>query len=270
LIHIAKKDTFMKNARILVVEDDPMVSKLLEVMLGHFGFDVTGVVSSGEAAIEATVASVPDLVLMDVNLEGELDGIQAATYIYGVFSVPVVFLTGSVDDETINRAKTAEPFGFQPKPFTSGELCATIEAALAAYHANKSPEGLIDWDPTCMMRGPDGIVMTDTQNNVLFLNPCAEQLTEWSRDQAMFKPLTDIIVVNDGPEAGPVDSEMLSAICEGCAEVIDRQLTLVSRSGKEREVTVDVRPVRTQAGRIVSMLMRVKPRMTGSSAPLSS
>lgn len=255
----------MTKTKILIVEDEPMISELLGVMLGHFGYDVVDIVSSGEAAIQATVTSSPNLVLMDINLSGQLDGIQAATYISSIFSVPVVFMTGSTDSETISRAKAAEPFGFQPKPFRPLELKNTIEKALTAFNAHESQEGLIDWDIPRMMQVQEGIVVTSMDNHVLFLNPCAEDLTEWSRDQAMFRPLGDILTMNENVEA-----DLLSGLlCGGYSEVTDRQTTLVSRSGKKWKVTMNVHPIRNRAGRIVSMFTHVKSGMNGTTPTIS-
>jgi CheY-like chemotaxis protein len=125
-------DVEMKHARILVVEDDSVISNLLEVMLGYYGYTVTGIVGSGEEAVSAVKEAPPDLVLMDISLGGEIDGIEAAKTIYTEYHTPVVFLTGRVDSDTVMRAKVANPCGYLMKPFTNRELCSTIESALNA------------------------------------------------------------------------------------------------------------------------------------------
>ncbi len=116
--------------RILVVEDESIVAKDIQTTLQTLGYSVPDVVSSGEAAIDRAAASDLDLVLMDIVLKGEMDGIEAAERIYGHFNIPVVYLTAYADDHTLQRAKTTTPFGYILKPFEERELQTAIEIAL--------------------------------------------------------------------------------------------------------------------------------------------
>ena len=121
------------NPQILVVEDEGIVAKGIEAMLKKLGYDVPAVVSSGTEAIKKAVETHPDLVLMDIVLEGDIDGIEAAAQINSRFDIPVVFLTAHADELTIKKAKMAEPFGYVVKPFNERELHATIEMAIHTH-----------------------------------------------------------------------------------------------------------------------------------------
>lgn len=127
------------RARIMVVEDDRIVARDISEQLGRIGHTVIGVTASGEAAVALAMSSRPDLVLMDVRLEGRIDGIDAAREILATSQIPVVFLTAYADDETIRRAGEAEPFGYLLKPFEDLQLRTVIEMAL---HRRRAEEAL--------------------------------------------------------------------------------------------------------------------------------
>ena len=122
--------TTRQDPVILVVEDEGIIARSIQTILTENGFLVPAIVSSGEEAIKKTEELRPDLVLMDIVLAGELDGIGAAEQIHARFDIPVVYLTAYADRETIERAKLTKPYGYVVKPFTENELHAAIELAL--------------------------------------------------------------------------------------------------------------------------------------------
>ena len=128
----------MRQTQILVVEDEPIVSLDLQQRLEKMGYRVPVVVASGEEAIESTQDSTPDLVLMDINLHGEMDGVEAAEQIRARHQIPVVYLTAYSNDQTLSRAKITEPFGYLLKPFEERELQTTIEIALHKHQAEQA------------------------------------------------------------------------------------------------------------------------------------
>src|SRR5204862_275024 len=120
----------MAKIKILVVEDESLVARDVLNMLQSLGYDPLGGVSSGEQALRKAAASSPDLVLMDIVLKGEVDGISAAEKLWEDFSIPVIYVTAYADDKTFERAKLTKPFGYLLKPFEERELQTTIEMAL--------------------------------------------------------------------------------------------------------------------------------------------
>ena len=127
----------MTDAHILVVEDRLIVAKDIELSLKKLGYTVPAIASSKEAAIQQTGELHPDLVLMDINLDKGMEGIEAAEQIRVHFDIPVVYLTAYADDETLQQARLTEPFGYLLKPFTERELCSTIEMALYKHRMDK-------------------------------------------------------------------------------------------------------------------------------------
>jgi two-component system, response regulator PdtaR len=125
----------MKKASILVVEDELIVAENLRVTLGGMGYDVPRTACCSEEAIRFVDEHPPDLILMDIRLDGsEFDGVETARRIRGRYDIPVVFLTAYADDETLERVKVTEPFAYILKPFNERELFSAIELALHKHH----------------------------------------------------------------------------------------------------------------------------------------
>jgi PAS domain S-box-containing protein len=123
--------------KILLVEDEAAVAEHTARNLRCMGYDFAGVAGSGEEAIRIARKARPALVLMDIGLPGAMDGIEAARQIHFGQDIPVIFLTGFADDQTLSRAKSAEPLGYIIKPFERRGLKSTIEIGLALHKSNK-------------------------------------------------------------------------------------------------------------------------------------
>ncbi len=125
----------MSTAKILVVEDESIIALDIQSSLVNAGYNVVAIATCADEALDLTAQFSPDLVLMDIRLRGETDGVEAAEKIRREFDLPVVYLTAHADENTLKRAKLTEPFGYILKPFEDRELITTIEIALSRYHA---------------------------------------------------------------------------------------------------------------------------------------
>lgn len=125
------------SVKILVVEDERILALSLKKKLEKMGFTVTGTVSTGEEAINHTNQEKPDLVLMDIVLKGEMDGIETAKLIINLHDIPIIYLTAYADDVTIERAVKTYPYGYIMKPYKDREIKANIEMALTKHQAEK-------------------------------------------------------------------------------------------------------------------------------------
>lgn len=129
----------LQKPKILVVEDEIIVAVNLGQKLKKLGYELVGITSSGEEAIQKAEENHPDLVLMDINIEGNLDGIETAEVLRNRFHTPVIYLTAYADESTLDRAKKTQPLGYIVKPFESDQLRSSIEVAL---YKTKSSKGL--------------------------------------------------------------------------------------------------------------------------------
>ncbi len=120
----------MSPKKILLVEDDDIIAKVADWRLKNLGYEMVGRATSGAEAMELVVKNRPDLVLMDINIQGEIDGIETAKMIKKGFSIPVVYVTSHSDGPTLDRARATQPDGFIVKPFEDNDLRIAIELAL--------------------------------------------------------------------------------------------------------------------------------------------
>lgn len=127
----------MAKTKILIVEDDGISAWHIETYLKSLGYEVVGITATGQQTIQHIEQSAPDLVLMDIGLPGEIDGIVVAEQIQSKWGLPVVFLSAHSDDITLQRARATQPYGFVIKPFEERELRITLEMALSNYHLNR-------------------------------------------------------------------------------------------------------------------------------------
>lgn len=135
----------MAKIKILIVEDEPLYAGQLEMIVTELGYLPLGKVSNSQGAIDMTLATQPDLILMDVNIEGDLDGIETAKAITEKQSIPIIFITSMQDDDTFQRAKSTSPYAFITKPFSPKKLQRTIELAIGRMH-QKSEEKPLEWN----------------------------------------------------------------------------------------------------------------------------
>ena len=130
----------MAKAQVLIVEDDRITAEDIRLSLGNLGYSVLGIASSGEEAIKKAQELRPDLVLMDIVLKGNMDGIEAAEQIRAALNIPVVYLAAAyMGGKTLERATITEPFGYISKPFEENELGSALEMALHKHKLEREP-----------------------------------------------------------------------------------------------------------------------------------
>ncbi len=168
-------------ARILIVEDEAVVAMDLEAAIRTMGYDVTHVFS-GEEALEEAAKAAPDVVLMDITLSGELDGIETADRLRSQYLVPIVFLTGDPDPKTLERAKKTEPMAYLLKPFRERELHSAIEIALHRREMERRLRQSKDFYKVILEALEEAILIVNADRRITFMNEAARQLSPDGRD----------------------------------------------------------------------------------------
>jgi len=125
---------YKHDTSVLIVEDEIVLAMGMEYSLEEFGYEVTGIVTTADSAIEHAEKNKPDIILMDIKLKGEKSGIDAAKLIWSYYKIPIVFLTSYSDDKTIKKAMDSEPYGYLIKPCRDEELKVAIETALHKHN----------------------------------------------------------------------------------------------------------------------------------------
>lgn len=134
----------MKKVNILVVEDENILALGLQKKLENLGYAVTGIADSGEETFRKIQEKEPDLILMDIVIKGDIDGIETAAKLKKTYSIPVIYLTAYADDEILERAARTEPYGYILKPYKEKELKANIEMAI--YRKKSENEETFDFE----------------------------------------------------------------------------------------------------------------------------
>ncbi len=187
----------MNNERILIVEDEKIIAIDLQRRLERFGYVVVGMAGDGATAVKLAKELRPDIILMDIMLVGPMDGIDAAGIIKSHQDTPFIFLTAYTDEKTLERAKAVEPYGYILKPFKERELYTTIDIALYKHRIEGKLTKQERLFSAILHSINDGIIATDMDLNIQFMNPIAETITGFKEDTARGKNISQFLVLVD-------------------------------------------------------------------------
>uniref|UniRef100_I2Q1P1 Putative domain HDIG-containing protein n=1 Tax=Desulfovibrio sp. U5L TaxID=596152 RepID=I2Q1P1_9BACT len=188
--------------RVLVVEDEAVVAMDVRHRLGRLGYDVCGLADTGEQAVDLVGQLAPDLVLMDIMLAGDMDGVDAAARIRDGFGAPVVFLTAHSDTQTLKRAGSVSPYGYIVKPFEDRELNTALEIAL---YKSRTERQLVEnerWMSITLENLGEGVITADPEGRVRFCNPVAANLLGLSAGDMLGRDLDGVYRARQEPGAG--------------------------------------------------------------------
>ncbi len=183
----------MAEARIMIIEDEAIIAKDMENILLNYGFNIIGVYSKAEDAILSLKSEKPDVILMDVVLKGELDGIEAAKIIKKTLSVPIIFITAYADETTINRIKSVNAYGYFLKPFEEKELQTWIETTLVKFKFEEELKRNERMAISIINNLDEAFVSIDENGKVELMNESAEKLVGAKLKDAIGKSFDGLI-----------------------------------------------------------------------------
>jgi DNA-binding NarL/FixJ family response regulator len=183
----------MAGENIFIVEDEKIVAEDLKRILERLGYKIVGSEANGEKAIEQMKIVKPDLVLMDIRIQGPMDGIDVAEHVFVQYEIPVVYLTAYADDVTLDRAKSTLAAGYILKPFEERSVKTTIELALYRHKMDRMLKNADDWHGGILETLSVAVMAVDTKSNVMYMNKLAETMTGHTLDKAIGKPSKDIL-----------------------------------------------------------------------------
>lgn len=246
--------------RILIVDSDAIITHLVSTMLQKKGYTIAGIVNSGGEAMLKSAEIVPDLVIMDANLPGPLDGVDAAHYIFQLFHVPVVIVAGMNDEEKLARIKYAKPYGVVFKPFTAVEIITTVDLALYNHQDQAGNMGALPvGDPLKMMDNTtEATIILDKRGRIIFLSTFAQWFIDTPAKEALMRSWRDVMVFVNDETGEEVKDPVADVIRQTAATVFDSNTALVTKTSKRRKVLVTIRPLRDNRDRFLAVLMSLK------------
>ena len=245
----------MNRNQILVVEDERIVADDIKMSLERLGYIVPGIAHSGEEAIKKAKDFSVDLVLMDIVLEGRMDGTEAASTIRSRFNIPVVYLTAHSDETTLGRATATEPFGYILKPFEDKDLQATIEVALYKHRMELKLAESEKWLSTTILSIADAVITTDTKACITFMNPFAQILTGWKHEEVMSKPLNEIFIIINEKTGRPLKDPVARALKESEPIGMVNDTMLIARDGTRYYINYSCAPIKFERGNIAGAVL---------------
>ncbi|HZI51980.1 MAG TPA: EAL domain-containing protein [Terriglobia bacterium] len=222
----------MDKVRMLVVEDERIVSMDLQRRLKAMGYEIAGAAVSGEEAIEKAESLRPDMVLMDIMLDGELDGTQAAEIIRARFSIPVIYLTAYADSATLERAKITEPFGYILKPFEERELHGHIEIALYKARMEKKLKDSEERYVLATMGANDGLWDWDLKTHTIYFSPRWKAMLGYDDSEIGHHPREWFSRLH--PEDRPRVKQHIAAHITGKAKNFESEYRILCKDGTYR------------------------------------
>ncbi|MEX2188282.1 MAG: response regulator [Pirellulales bacterium] len=248
----------MPATHILVVEDERLVASAIRNELEQFGYEVSGVASSADEAVEKAVATRPDLVLMDIHLQGTDDGVEAARRIHARHDVPIVYLSAFSDPQTVRRASETEAFGYLIKPYEERELQTTIEMALAKHRAERRLEETRRWLAAVYNGIADAVIAIDPDDRVHFANAAAEKLTGWPPEEAISHPATKVCVLRTEAGAPVLEGTLAEVARSGASVDLPQGAWIIGRRGVGFPVEGTLSPIHDARGARLGTVLAVR------------
>ncbi|MEH2056334.1 MAG: diguanylate cyclase [Nostoc sp.] len=247
----------MFTRKILVVEDEKILASNIRSSLQKLGYYVSEITNSGEEAIKKVAETHPNLVLINICLAGEIDGIDVADIIQNHFHVPVVYLTEYSESKKLQKNQLSEPFSYIVKPFIESDLHFAIEMSL---HKHQSKKMLMLHEEKERLRAiinsmGCGVIVTSANGCIQMMNPIAELITGWKQSEALGKNLVEVVKLVD-KDIGETIGNLATYVIEA-GEVVNlpENCILITKDGKEIALGDNVAPIRDQNGHITGAVL---------------
>jgi PAS domain S-box-containing protein len=248
----------MEKARILIVEDEAIIAMELENQLQSLGYNVTSIVDTGVKAIEKAEKDKPDLILMDIRIKGEMDGIETAEVIRKRFAIPVIFSTAYLDEIRIERAKITMPFGYVLKPIQERDLKVTMEMALYVSKVDnerRKAETTLHFEKNLAQQylNVAGVLLValDTKGNVTLINPKGCEILGFKKEEIVGYNWFEKFLPQDSNEEV---KKVFNQIIKGNVEPMEYYENPISRkNGSQRFVAWHNSVLHNSSGEIIGL-----------------
>ncbi len=261
--------THSDRIRILIVENEGLVGCDMATTLGKLGYVVVGICASGEEALERYDELRPDLVLMDVHLAGQLDGIDTARELQRRSRVAIVYVTACADLDTVARARQTHPHGYLLKPFNHDELRLAVEVAAQRHFEENERQRREHSYFEAFQSLADGVIAADLSGGVVFMNPSAARATGWNAQEAVGRSLNEVFRIY---QSTGEPAEILS-VEAAASQTAERTVYLTTLGGERVPIQDRTAPLRDAQGHLTGLIILFRAAAVPApveAAPLSN
>jgi PAS domain S-box-containing protein len=238
----------MQEKSVLIVEDEGVVALSIKAALTKMGYTVVGIAVSGSEAIALATEKKPDVILMDIHIKGDIDGIQTTEKLNSVMDVPVIFLTAYADDETVSRAIRTGSHSYLVKPYNPRELYSNIEFAIYKHRMKFRTGSNRERLELFLTKAPEAGLILDMKNSIVFANSASETLLGWTREEMQGRNFFTLVNPAVSTASGPLDAGTKSILNLDAIHYLPPVATVSTKSGRNRTVDMKAGIIQEDSG----------------------
>ncbi|MBD2679289.1 MULTISPECIES: diguanylate cyclase domain-containing protein [Nostoc] len=241
--------------KILIVEDEKTLASNIKKSLQKLGYTVSEITESGEEAIKKVAEFKPNLVLIDICLAGEINGVQLVDIIQNNFYTPVVYIINSFEYKILQKNQLIKPFNYIIKPFIESNLHFVIEMTLYKHQSEKRLQEEKQRLTAIINSMGRGVIVTYANGCIQMMNPTAEIITGWKQSEALGKELVEVLSLVDKDVGETIENLAIHVIEAGEIFNFPENCTLITKDGKEIPIEDNVAPIRDGDGNITGAVL---------------
>ena len=245
----------MSSAKILVIEDEKIVATDIKNSLKRLGYVGSSTVNSREEIIKKIEEESPELVIINILLNGNINSVSVAETIRSRLHIPVIYLAAYSDERKVQQATVTEPFSYVFIPFEERDLQFAIEIALYKNQMEKQLKKQEQQFDKIIKSIGDAVVVTDNSGCIQFMNPVAEALTGWNQEEAFGKDLVEVLCLIDKNTGEATENPAATVMREGVVLSLPNGGMLVAKDGTERLIGDSAAPIRDRKGNITGVIL---------------
>jgi PAS domain S-box-containing protein len=248
----------VQEKSILIVEDEGVVALSLQALLTKMGYTVVGIAVTGKEAIGLATDKKPDVILMDIHIKGDIDGIETTEKINAIMDVPVIFLTAYADDETVKRAIKTRSHSYLVKPYNPRELYSNIEFAIYKRRLRDRLGSNRENLELFLTRSAAAGLIIDMNNTIVFANSAAEILLGWTREEMQGRKFFTLINPIPSSAEGPLDDTIKGIQDLEAVHYFPPVARVTTKSDRTKTVSLKLGLIREESGESRYILILVQ------------
>jgi PAS domain S-box-containing protein len=238
----------MQEKTVLIVEDEGVVALSIQAVLKKMGYKVVGIAVTGSEAIALAMEHKPDVILMDIHIKGDIDGIQTTEKLNKITDIPVIFLTAYADDETVQRAIKTRSHSYLVKPYNPRELYSNIEFAIYKHRMKTKLGSNRENLELFLIKSAYAGLIIDMQNNIVFANSAAETLLGWTQEEMKGKNFFMLISPTASTADGPVEDTITAILKTEAIHYLPPLARVTTKSDRSKTVSLKTGIIREESG----------------------